>query len=71
MSAMESQKAAEDNNNKKKNEANINEFGRFIELQKWLSIPALEINKSFSIPKYPAFLTSRLVDNAYIYHTSE
>ena len=38
MSAMESQKAAEDNNNKKKNEANINESGRFIELQKEMTI---------------------------------
>ena len=39
MSAMESQKAAEDNNNnKKKNEANINEFGRFIELQTEMTI---------------------------------
>ena len=36
---MESQKAAEDNNNKKKkNEANINESGRFIELQTEMTI---------------------------------
>ena len=38
MSAIESQKAAEDNNKKKKTEANINESSRFIVLQTEMTI---------------------------------